>query len=275
MTFADFAIKLGTVKFISMCFFAALVLVLLFLVIFKALKELSVKIGGVAISLKNEEQKKDIVGLVFDYGYFQDQINDTKNLAVTTLHNQAKRYTKLQIIQYLQKLRTEYSKVLEPTITDSKQITNVIFNMFTNELKGSMFAYMIEIYEKNHLADKTDAEMKAMAHDHYDKLADLFRDHAAAIWIPVLQPYSQVRDISQDIAPFVEGLVYDILSYYKFQSQTRKRVFEASRKICEGVKDRVSKDLKLPENALYLAENFYTEAGGLDANLIGEFIEEM
>lgn len=275
MTFLEFAENIGPAKFAILCFFVAVAFIAAFYIAVKVIKELSFKVGGVAVSMKNDEQKKDIVNLVFEYGYFQDQMNDTRDLAVECLHKQAKRYTKLQLVQYLQKLRSEYSKVLEPTISDSKQITNVIFNMFTNELKGSMFSYMIEIYEKNHLAAKSDAELKAMAHDHYGKLADLFKDHAASIWIPVLQPYSQVRDISQDIAPFVEGLVFDILVYYKCQSETRNRVFEAARRISEGVKERVSKDLRLPDNARYLAENFYTEQTGLDMNLIGEFIEEM
>lgn len=275
MTIYEFLTALGAIKFFFLCFFSALVIVGVVLLILKIVKELSVKIGNVAISLKGEEQKKDIVNLVFDYGTFQDQINDTKDLAVETLHKQAKRYTKLQLVQYLQRLRGEYAKVLEPTISDSKQITNVIFNMFTNELKGSMFSYMIEIYERNHLSGKSDAELKAMAHDHYQKLADMFKDHAASIWIPVLQPYSQVREISQDIAPFVEGLVFDILVFYKCQSETRLRVFEAAKKISDGVKANVSKDLKLPDNATYLAENFYTEAGGLDIKLISEFLEEM
>lgn len=275
MTFVDFAVRLGFSKFLVFCVFSVIAISVVSYIVLKLIREISVKIGGVAINLKNDEQKKDIVNLVFEYGYFQDQINDTRDLAVDILHKQAKRYTKLQLIQYLQKLRGEYAKVLEPTVSDSKQITNVIFNMFTNELKSSMFGYMMEIYEKNHLASKSDAELKAMAHDHYEKLADLFRDHAAAIWIPVLQPYSQVRDISQDIAPFVEGLVFDILVYYKSQSETRVRVFEASRKICEGVRERVSKDLKLPDNARYLAENFFTESSGLDIRLISEFLEEM
>lgn len=275
MTFVDFAVRLGFSKFFVFCVFSVIAISVVSYIVLKLIREISVKIGGVAINLKNDEQKKDIVNLVFEYGYFQDQINDTRDLAVDILHKQAKRYTKLQLIQYLQKLRGEYAKVLEPTVSDSKQITNVIFNMFTNELKSSMFGYMMEIYEKNHLASKSDAELKAMAHDHYEKLADLFKDHAAAIWIPVLQPYSQVRDISQDIAPFVEGLVFDILVYYKSQSETRVRVFEASRKICEGVRERVSKDLKLPDNARYLAENFFTESSGLDIRLISEFLEEM
>ena len=210
--------------------------------------------------------------MVFDYGQFQDEINDTRDLAVSTLHKQAKRYTKLQLIQYLQKLRGEYAKVLEPTVSDSKQITNVVFNMFTNELKDSIFGYLMEIYEKNHLNGKTDKELRGLAHDHYCKIADMFKDHAAAIWIPVMQPYSQVRDISVDIAPFVEGLTYDILVYYKHLSETRILVFEAVRKICAGVKNAVNDKLRLPDNAQYLAENFFTETNGLDANLIGEFL---
>lgn len=272
MTFFDFLTGLGAVKFFFLCLFAAIASVSIVLIILKIVKELSVKIGNVAISLKGEEQKKDIVNLVFDYGAFQDQINDTRDLAVATLHKQAKRYTKLQLIQYLQRLRGEYAKVLEPTGSDSNQITNVIFNMFTNELKGSMFSYMIEIYERNHLSGKTDAELKAMAHDHYEKLADMFKDHAASIWIPVMQPYAQVRDISVDISTFVEGLVYDILAYYRELSETKLSVYDAVRKICAGVKCAVNDKLRLPENADYIAERFFTEAGGLDKDLIAEFL---
>lgn len=274
MTAYEFLTALGATKFFFLCFFAAIVIVGAVLLILKIVKELSVKIGNVAISLKGEEQKKDIVNLVFDYGAFQDQINDTRDLAVATLHKQAKRYTKLQIIQYLQRLRGEYAKILEPSASDSKQITNVIFNMFTNELKGSMFSYMIEIYERNHLASKTDSELKAMAHDHYEKLADMFKDHAASIWIPVMQPYAQVRDISLNMANFVEGLIYDMLSYYRELSETRILVYEAVRKICAGVKGAVNDKLRLPENADYIAERFFTEAGGLDEDLIAEFLNE-
>ena len=193
-------------------------------------------------------------------------------MAVKSLHEQARRYTKLQLIQYLQKLRGEYAKVLEPTLSDSRQITHVIFNLFTNELKSSMFAYMIEIYEKNHLSGKSDKELKDLAHNHYEKMADLFRDHAAAIWLPVMQPYGQVRDVSVEIAPFVEGLMYDILSYYRHLSETRLEITDAVRKICQGVKNAVSGSLRLPDNAQYLAENFFTESGGLNQELIDEFL---
>lgn len=272
MSVYDFLSGLGAAKFFFLCLFSSLAIVAIVLIILKIVKELSVKIGNVAISLKGEEEKKDIVNLVFDYGAFQDQINDTRDLAVATLHKQAKRYTKLQLIQYLQRLRGEYAKVLEPTISDSKQITNVIFNMFTNELKGSMFSYMIEIYERNHLAGKTDSELKAMAHDHYEKLADMFKDHAASIWIPVMQPYAQVRDISVDISNFVEGLVYDILAYYRELSETKRSVYDAVRKICAGVRSAVNDKLRLPENADYIAERFFTESNGLEKDLIEEFL---
>lgn len=274
MSFIEFASALGAAKFTALCFFAAALLAFVAYIILKITKELSVKIGSVAISLRGEEQKKDIVNLVFDFGAFQDDINDTRDMAIKALHEQAKRYTKLQLIQYLQKLRGEYAKVLEPTLSDSRQITHVIFNMFTNELKSSMFAYMIEIYEKNHLNGKSDKELKDLAHDHYEKMADLFRDHASAIWLPVMQPYGQVRDISVDIAPFVEGLVYDMLDKYRFLSETRIEICEAVRKICQGVKKAVSGSLKLPDNAQYLAENFFTESGGLNQDLIDEFLNE-
>lgn len=274
MNFFDFMTSLPPLRFIFVCLLLLGVAASVIYAIFKAIKELSLKFGDVAISLKSSEQKKDIVGLVFDFGTFQDQINDTRDLAVETLHKQAKRYTKLQLVQYLQRLRGEYAKVLEPTGSESKQITNVIFNMFTNELKSTMFGYLMDIYEKNHLAQKTEKELKEMAHDHYCKLADMFKDHAAAIWIPMMAPYSQVRDVSVGIAEFVEGLTYDVLSYYKMLSETRAEVKEVSKRIIDDVKAGVDKNLNLPPNAIYLAENFYTEAGGLDAELVGEFLKE-
>lgn len=275
MSTYDFLAGLGVGKLATLCFFAALAAGLIVFAVLKVLKEFSLKVGNVAISLKNNEQRNDIVNLVFDYGAFQDQMNDTRDLAVSNLHNQAKRFTKTQITQYFQRLRSEYADVLEPTVSDSRQITNVIFNLFTNELKGSMFGYLMDIYEKNHLANKSDSEMKAMAHDHYEKLADMFRDHAAAIWIPVMQPYGQVRDIAKEMASFGESVTLEILNSYKKLSETRARVFTASKKICDGVRANVSKDLRLPPNAMYMAENFYTESGGFDAALIGEFLEEM
>ena len=102
----------------------------------------------------------------------------------------------------------------------------------------------------------------------------MFKDHAASIWIPVMQPYSQVRDISKNISSFVEGLVLDILLFYKGQSKTREQVFNAVRKICDGVKDNVNDELRLPDNAKYLAENFYTESNGLNFELVSEFLND-
>lgn len=275
MTAFEFLAELGTAKLAILGVCLALAAGLLSFALLKVLKEFSLKAGNVVISLKNSEQRKDIINLVFDYGVFQDQMNDTRDLAVDNLHKMAKRLTKSAITQYFQRFRSEYADVLEPTVSDSKQITNVIFNMFTNELKGAMFGYLMDIYENNHLASKSDAEMKAMAHEHYEKLADMFRDHAAAIWIPVMQPYGQVRDIAKEMAPFGESVTYDILCGYKSFSETRGRVFSAAKKICDGVRGLVSKDLRLPQNAMYLAENFYTESGGFDASLISEFLEEM
>lgn len=275
MTAYDFLASLGTAKLAVICVAAAGAIGLAVFAILKVLKEFSLKVGNVAISLKNNEQRNDIVNLVFDYGEFQDQMNDTRDLAVESLHKLAKRYTKTQITQYFQRFRSEYADVLEPTVSDSRQITNVIFNMFIVEMKGSMFGYLMDIYEKNHLADKTESEMRALAHDNYEKLADMFRDHAAAIWIPVMQPYGQVRDIAKELAPFGESTTLDILLFYKKMSETRARIFSATKKICDGVRAGVSKDLRLPQNAMYMAENFYTESGGFDAALIGEFLEEM
>lgn len=272
MSAADFVLGLGPFKFFILCLFSALTVIAVFLFASKILKELSVKVGNVNISLKNDKQKKDIVDLVFDYGLFQDQMNDTRDLAVECLHKNAKRYTTLQLDQYLQKLRSEYTKALEPSSSDSFHICNVIFNMFTNELKASMFGYLMDIYENNHLAAKSDQELKTMAHDHYGKLADMFRDHAAAIWIQVMPPYSKVSAVSQDIAQFVEGLVYDILVHYKGLSETRRTVFDASRKICEGVRMSVEKTLKMPDKAMFLSENFYTKANGFDEALVKEFL---
>lgn len=272
MTFFDFVEKLGALKFLILCTTAAFVLVAVVYLIIKIVKELTVKVGGVSISLKGDKQKQDIIGLVFEYGRFQDQMNDTRDLAVTCLHSQAKRYTKLQINQYLQKLHSEYTKAIEPEITDTKQITVAIFNLFTNEMKGLTLGYCMEIYEKNHLAQKTDEELRTLAHDHYGKLADLFKDQAASIWSSALLPYSQIRDISKSIAPFVEGLVFSILYYYKSLSKTRLKVYDLAREISDGVKKSVGLDLKLPSKAMYIAENFYTESNGLDIELINEFL---
>lgn len=272
MTFFDFVEKLGVLKFLILCMTAAFVLVAVVYLIIKIVKELTVKVGGVSISLKGDKQKQDIIGLVFEYGRFQDQMNDTRDLAVTCLHSQAKRYTKLQINQYLQKLHSEYTKAIEPEMTDTKQITVAIFNLFTNEMKGLTLGYCMEIYEKNHLAQKTDEELRTLAHDHYGKLADLFKDQAASIWSSALLPYSQIRDISRSIAPFVEGLVFSILYYYKNLSKTRLKVYDLAREISDGVKKSVGLDLKLPAKAMYIAENFYTESNGLDIELINEFL---
>ena len=274
MKLADFIVGIGYPRFFTLCVFSAIIVVSIVFVILKALNELSLKVGNVAISLKGEEHKKDIVDLVFEFGEFQDSINDTRDLAVEVLHKQAKRFTKSQIMQYIRRLRSEYAKALDTTEGDANgvQITSVIFNMFCNEIKDLMFGYMMDIYEKNHLADKSDQELRTLAHNHYEKLADLFKDYAASIWIPIMRPYDQVREISQRIAPFSEGLVFEMLLFYKGQSRTRAEVFEAARKICVGAKSLVSDKLKLPENAQYLAERFYTEDDGLNKALIGEFL---
>ena len=276
MTVYEFAQGLGLAKFAFLCVSAMASAAAVVFLVLKITKELSLKIGNVAISLKGEEQKKDIVNLVFDFGEFQDALNDTRDLAVETLHKQAKRYTKTQVRQYMQRLRAEYAKKLESSEgeADSRRITTVVFNLFTNELKDSMFGYLMDIYEKNHLAAKSDQDLRSMAHDHYMKLADMFKDHAAGIWIPEMRPYSQVREISQGIAQFVEGLTYDILAFYKNQAATRNLVFDAARKVCSAVKAGVSESLRLPENAMYLAENFFTEENGLDATLVGEFLKK-
>lgn len=274
MTFLNFAERLGVGKFLILCLTSAFVVVAVIFLIIRIVKELTVKVGGVSISLKGDKQKQDIIGLVFEYGRFQDQMNDTRDLAVDCLHSQAKRHTKLQINQYLQKLHSEYTKAIEPEMSETKQITVAIFNLFTNEMKGLMLGYCMEIYEKNHLAQKTDEELRTLAHDHYEKLADLFKDQAATIWSSALLPYSQIRDISKSIAPFVEGLVFSILIYYKGLSQTRVKVYDLAREISDGVKKSVGLDLKLPSKAMYIAENFYTESNGLDVALIKEFLGE-
>lgn len=272
MKLADFILAIGYARFFTLCFFALAAICGVVFIFLKILKELSVKVGNIAISLKGEEQKKDIVNLVFDFGEFQDKINDTRDLAVETLHKQARRYTKGELWQYIHRLRSEYAKALgSEGDSDSVQITDVIFNMFTNEIKDNMFGYLMDIYEKNHLAGKGDQELRTLAHDHYEKLADMFRDFASSIWLPVMRPYSQVREISQRIAAFAEGLVYDMLVFYKGQSITRSKVTESARKICQWVRLGVSEKLRLPENAQYLAEHFYTEESGLNEALIDEF----
>lgn len=274
MTLADFIVTIGYPRFLTLCVLAVLFAAAAVYIVLKALNELSLKVGNVAISLKGEQHKKDIVDLVFDFGEFQDSINDTRDLAVEVLHKQAKRFTKSQLMQYIRRLRGEYAKRLEGCKDDDNgvQITGVIFNLFCNEIKDSMFGYMMDIYEKNHLAGKSDQELKTLAHDHYEKLADLFRDYAASIWLPIMRPYSQVREISLGISAFAEGLVYDMLIFYKGRSIARGEILDAARKICAGAKRLVSDKLKLPTNAQYLAEHFFTEDGGLDTKLVEEFL---
>ena len=269
----DFVLNIGVGKFLILCVTAMVIVLAVLYVVLRILNTASFKIGNVAINLKNEGQRNDIVNLVFDYGAFQDAMNDTRDLAIKTLHEQSKRYTKLQLKQYTQRLRGEYAKLLEGIEPEPKQVTTVIFNMFSKEIETSMFAYLMEIYEKNHLSDKTIDELKILSHNHYDKLADMFKDHAAAIWLPVMQPYSQVYDISMKISQFAESIVFDILSYYSSQSRERIRILDVARRISLGIKNSVAKSLKMPDNACYVAENFYSETSGLNKELIKEYLQ--
>lgn len=269
----EFILNIGVGKFLILCITAMVIVITVLFAVLKILNEASFKIGNVAINLKNEGQRNDIVNLVFDYGAFQDAMNDTRDLAIKNLQEQSKRYTKLQLKQYIQRLRGEYAKVLDGVKQGDKQVSTVIFNLFTKEVETAMFAYLIEIYEKNHLSEKTTEELKILSHNHYDKLADMFKDHAAAIWLPVMQPYSMVYDISMKLSQFAESIVFDVLSYYSSQSRERIRILDVARKISLGIKNSVAKSLKMPDNACYIAENFYSETSGLNKELIKEYLE--
>ena len=274
MSLLDFLSKIDISKLVTVCFFSVIAITQIIYLALKIIKEFSLKIGNVAISMKNTEQKRDVAALVFEYGDFQDQMNDTRDLAINTLHTQVKRFSKLQLMQYLQRLKSEYTKYLEPLDTESKRITNIIFSMFLSELKTSMFSYIMEIYEKNHIAYKTDAELHLIAHDHFIKLCDLFQSHATAIWSTSMEPYEGVHIVSEKISSFSENLVYELVNFYRNQSETRLKILDISRRITNGIKEKVYKDLKMPDNAMTVAENFYTESGGLDKELIKDYIQE-
>ena len=49
MIFIDFILKMGALKFSVLCFFGALAIVLVAFIVLKIVKELSVKVGNVAI----------------------------------------------------------------------------------------------------------------------------------------------------------------------------------------------------------------------------------
>ena len=60
-----------------------------------------------------------------------------------------------------------------------------IFSLLLRILYNEMFKFCMEIYEKNHLKDKSDSELKELANANYQRLADMFKEFMQMNWLDI------------------------------------------------------------------------------------------
>ena len=151
-------------------------LLLIIFTVVKAIKELTLKVGSNTLSFSSKKTQNDIVKVVTDYADFKYKIKDEQTEGINDLHEQAKRVVAVQLDQYIRRLTSDYISMLRNTNSDTNITVNV-FSLMVQLLYNKMYKFCMDIYEKNHLKDKTDIELKELADMDYIRLSDIFRKY--------------------------------------------------------------------------------------------------
>ena len=241
-------------------------------IIVKTIKELSVKVGDKSVSFSNRKTQTEIVKVVTDYADFKYKIKEEQAEGINDLHLQAKRVVQVQIDQYVKRITVDYMGVLNKMGGDNAGLTISIFSLLMRILYNEMYKFCMEIYERNHLKDKSDAELQDLAEVNYQRLADIFREFMQTNWLDVMGDYEVLHNICVAEINFVRNLMYQILLSFRDLSRQKYELINTINDIDCKVRKTVQTSGTLPTNAISILSDLYIPGTGLNRNSVEKWL---
>lgn len=266
---ADFITKSNPVNLII----AGVVFLCAIVIVVKTIKELTLKIGNNTVSFSSKKTQSEIVKVVTDYADFKYKIKDEQQEGVQDLHEQAKRVVAVQLDQYTRRLTTDYIQALNEHSTENNLTINV-FSLMIQILYNKMYKFCMDIYEKNHLKDKTDIELKELASMDYIRLSDIFREFMQVNWFKELGDYEILHNVCEMESSFVKGLVLQILTSFRDLSRQKYELINTVNDIDCKVREKVQKTGNLPTNAISILSDLYIPGTGLNKKSVENWLME-
>lgn len=246
-------------------------LLLIIFTVVKAIKELTLKVGSNTLSFSSKKTQNDIVKVVTDYADFKYKIKDEQAEGINDLHEQAKRVVAVQLDQYIRRLTSDYISMLRDTNNDTNIIVNV-FSLMVQLLYNKMYKFCMDIYEKNHLKDKTDIELKELADMDYIRLSDIFREFMRVNWFDELGDYEPLHKVCVGEEQFVKSLVLQILTSFRDLSRQKYDLINTINDIDCKVREKVQSTGSLPINAISILSDLYIPGTGLNMNSVENWL---
>lgn len=242
------------------------------LIIVKTIKELSVKVGDKSVSFSSKKTQSEIVKVVTDYADFKYKIKEEQAEGVNDLHLQAKRVVQVQIDQYVKRITVDYMVALNKSGAENAGLTINIFSLLMRILYNEMYKFCMEIFERNHLKDKSDSELKELAETNYQRLADIFREFMQTNWLDVMGEYEVLHNICMAEINFVRNLMYCILASFRDLSCQKYELINTINDIDCKVRENVQNNGVLPTNAISILSDLYIPGTGLNRNSVERWL---
>ena len=141
-------------------------------------------------------------------------------------------------------------------------------------LYNEMYKFCMEIYERNHLKDKSDSELKELAETNYQRLADIFRSFMQVNWLDVMGKYDILHDVCVEEMDFVRGLMFQILVSFRDLSRQKYELINTINDIDCKVRSKVQESGALPTNAISILSDLYIPGTGLNRNSVEKWLNQ-
>lgn len=264
----DFITNSSPINLILVGIFALLVI----FIVVKTIKELTLKIGSNTLSFSSKKTQNNIVKVVTDYADFKHKIKDEQAEGINDLHEQAKRVVAVQLDQYIRRLTSDYISLLRETNNNNTNITINVFSLMVQLLYNKMYKFCMDIYEKNHLKDTTDIELKELADMDYIRLSDIFCEFMHVNWFEELGDYEPLHKVCLSEEHFVKALVLQILTAFRDLSRQKYELINTINDIDCRVREKVQSTGSLPINAISILSDLYIPGTGLNMNSVENWL---
>lgn len=250
-------------------------IIIALILILKAVKELSFKFGNNTFSFSSKKTQLEAIKVVTDYADFKYKIKEEQAEGITDLHSQAKRTVTVQLNQYVKRITVDYISALNKKGGDiDTNLTINIFSLLMRLLYNEMYKFCMEIYERNHLKDKSDSELKELAETNYQRLADIFRSFMQVNWLDVMGKYDILHDVCVSEIDFVRGLMFQILVSFRDLSRQKYELINTINDIDCKVRSKVQESGALPTNAISILSDLYIPGTGLNRNSVEKWLNQ-
>lgn len=259
---------------VNLIIIGAFIIIALILIL-KAVKELSFKFGNNTFSFSGKKTQLEAIKVVTDYADFKYKIKEEQAEGITDLHSQAKRTVTVQLNQYVKRITVDYIGALNKKGGDiDTNLTINIFSLLMRLLYNEMYKFCMEIYERNHLKDKSDSELKELAETNYQRLADIFRSFMQVNWLDVMGKYDILHDVCVEEMDFVRGLMFQILVSFRDLSRQKYELINTINDIDCKVRSKVQESGALPTNAISILSDLYIPGTGLNRNSVEKWLNQ-